>query len=72
MSIEICNLRKEKPCNPWDVRVDRTSVLGNPFYMQNEKYRNFVCDRYQSRFDNIVQNGGHPALFQPCIKKLGG
>jgi len=32
----IKNLRYEKPKHEWDVRVDRTSILGNPFYMQNE------------------------------------
>jgi hypothetical protein len=30
--------------------VDRSSVLGNPFYMQTERQRNEVCDEYAEYF----------------------
>jgi len=50
MSIEICNLRKQKPTQIYDVRVDRTSVLGNPFYMKDETQRDIVCDKYEEYF----------------------
>ena len=45
--IEICNLHHEKPQHPWDVKVCRgVSVLGNPFFMQNEFDRDNSCDQY--------------------------
>ena len=46
MSITIHNLRTEKPIHVYDVRVDRSSVLGNPFFMADEKQRDRVCDQY--------------------------
>ena len=48
MSIDICvkNLRDETPKNPWDIRVDRTSALGNPYVMNTEEDRDVVIDRY--------------------------
>lgn len=49
-TIEICNLIKEKPKYAYDVVVDRSSPLGNPFYMRTEKYRNEVCDKYVDHF----------------------
>ena len=52
--IEICNLRNEKPSQPYDVVVDRTSVLGNPFYMKNENERDTVCESYDKRLKIIV------------------
>jgi hypothetical protein len=48
--IEICNLRKEKPKNAYDFKVDRTSILGNPFFMKDETCRNDVCDKYKEYF----------------------
>ena len=40
--IEICNLRKQKPIEPYDVKVDRSSILGNPFVMRSEMERDSV------------------------------
>lgn len=54
--IEICSLRTTKPQYEYDVRVDRQSVLGNPFKMDNESQRNAVCDEYAVYFDGIVTN----------------
>ena len=56
MLIEIKNLRVEKPTQPWEVRVDRSSVLGNPFKMDNESQRNAVCDEYAVYFNGIISN----------------
>lgn len=59
--IKIKNLRdvggyKAKLCNPWQIRVDRSSVLGNPFPMFSEAQRDEVCDKYKKYFDEKVQN----------------
>lgn len=49
--IEICNLRKQKPKEPYDIKVDRQSILGNPFYMKSESERDDVCNKYQMYFE---------------------
>lgn len=49
--IEICNLRSQKLIHSYDVRVDRQSILGNPFYMKSESERNNVCNKYKMYFD---------------------
>lgn len=48
--ITIKNLRYEKPTQPYQVRVDRTSILGNPYYMRDESHRDEVCDKYKLYF----------------------
>ena len=48
--IQIKNLKAGKPENPWDVKVDRSSVLGNPFYMKSESHRDEVCENYAEWF----------------------
>lgn len=55
MLIRIKNLRKEKPTNPWDVRVDRGSRLGNRFIMKNESERDMVCDQYREWFYSNIE-----------------
>jgi hypothetical protein len=47
MTIELCSLRKEKPRHPWDVKVDRSSVLGNPFKSGS---RDDQCKAYAAWF----------------------
>ena len=54
--IEICNLRNERMRFAYDVRVDRASVLGNPYYMQNESKRDEVCDKYTIYFKERLLN----------------
>ena len=50
--IDICNLRNCKCVNVFDIKVDRSSILGNPFYMKDESKRNEVCDKYEEYFYN--------------------
>ena len=54
--IEICNLRNEKCKYPFDIRVDRASILGNSFYMNHESDRDSVCDKYEKYFDSKFAN----------------
>ena len=54
--IEICNLRNKKPSKPYDFKVDRTSPLGNPFFMKDESFRDEVCDKYREYFYNKIKN----------------
>ena len=55
-NITIKNLRNEKPYQEWQVRVDRSSILGNPFYMATENERNKVCEQYEKYFDKKIKN----------------
>lgn len=54
--IQIKNLRNEKPRFEYQVKVDRTSVLGNPFYMATEAQRDEVCDKYAEYFEEKRKN----------------
>ncbi len=68
--IKIMNLRIVKPSKPYDVHVDRTSILGNPFVMINEKDRNSVCDKYIDHFDKESMNPKN-ILFEKELERLG-
>ena len=50
MSIIIKSLRVCECVAEYQVRVDRQSVLGNPFYMVDETKRDLVCDKYETYF----------------------
>ena len=50
--IDICNLKNNKCVNVFDIKVDRSSILGNPFYMKDESKRDEVCDKYKEYFYN--------------------
>lgn len=50
VNITIKNLRMEEPTNPWDVKVDRSSLFGNRFKMRDESDRDKVCVLYKKWF----------------------
>lgn len=55
--IKVMNLRTTKPTELWDVVVDRTSMLGNPFPMdcgKGEDMRNLVCEEYKYWLDKQI------------------
>jgi hypothetical protein len=52
--ITIMNLRNTKPSQPYDFRIDRASVLGNPYIMRNESERDEVCLWYEKTFHNAM------------------
>ena len=68
MSIEIMNLRTIKPTQPYDVKVDRSSPLGNKFYMANEVQRDVVCDQYQQWFDTTVVKEHQCAAYTELVR----
>ena len=51
--IEIINMRKQNKLKVGVpvIRVDRASVLGNPFYMHTEAERDEVCNKYEVYFN---------------------
>ena len=54
--IEICSLRTTKLEFTYDVRVDRLSILGNPFKMDSESRRDLVCNYYRDYFLGMINN----------------
>ncbi len=58
MTIEIINMRNQKPTMPYDVRIDRASPLGNPYAMATESRRDEVCDMYANLVYKITKNPG--------------
>ena len=57
--VTIKNLREvvgKREFKEWEVRVDRASILGNPYYMVSEDYRDKVCDQYKYLFKRILDN----------------
>lgn len=32
------------------IKIDRSTIVGNPFYMKREEERNTVCDKYNEYF----------------------
>lgn len=57
--IEICNIKTTCLEYPYDFYIDRRSPLGNPFHMQNESQRDFVCDRYEQYFNDMIKCKSH-------------
>lgn len=70
--IEVKNLRYCKPSNnPWEFKVDRTSPVGNPFYMVSEEKRDEVCDKYEAFFKKqIVVEGSFRDYAYKILKAL--
>ena len=69
MTIEIMNLRTDQPTEEYDVKIDRTSVLGNPYHMLNEKQRDLVCAQYED-YLKIRAAAGHLMENRSFIKEL--
>jgi hypothetical protein len=68
MTINTCNLRKTKPSKPWDVKIDRSSPLGNIFHMAGEAQRDLVCNQYDVWLDNAMKDTTHKSV--RAIKEL--
>jgi hypothetical protein len=45
---------KKYPAGTILARIDRTTALGNPFYMADESKRDEVCDKFEEYFRNSV------------------
>ena len=56
MSIKTVHLKKEPDC----FKVDRSSILGNPFELVNEKERERVCLAHKEYLRLILKEGYRP------------
>lgn len=62
-TITIINMRTGRyPRASYDVRVDRSHVLGNPFQMQHESQRDKVCDAYKEWFNKKLDTADKPVV----------
>ena len=52
MIIRICNLRDKKA----DFKCDRSSPLGNPYYITTSQNRDCVCNLYEKYFYETILN----------------
>ena len=57
LKIIIGNIRTHKNDASIAIRVDRSSVLGNPFHIDHESKRDLVCDQYEIYFNNKLNKG---------------
>jgi len=55
----------------WDIRIDRKTKYGNPFYMADESQRDVVCDRYEEYIatrPDLINELVREVLAVPCHK----
>ena len=60
--IQIVNMRCNKPTYPYDIKVDRSSPLGNPFWMNEESQRDIVCDQYETWLQDKIDTKDQDVL----------
>ncbi len=58
------------PSRPWQVRVDRAGVLGNPYGMRRLSERDVSCDKYHLHFHRMVRE--HDKEFMDEIARIIG
>ena len=67
MAIEIKNIKHGFTDEKLNIRVDRVSILGNPYRLYHESERNDVCQRYEAYFQRSIKEN---PLFRTQIDKL--
>lgn len=56
-NIRIVNLHKYKlKDNEMLIKIDRSTVVGNPYTMHDESERDFVCDKYEKYFNQQMSD----------------
>lgn len=68
--IIIKNLHNEKPSKPWDVKVDRSSILGNHSPMRYESDRPKVCKKYYIQFHSRLTHKPEQKRFKAELKRM--
>ncbi|MFW6311492.1 MAG: DUF4326 domain-containing protein [Nanoarchaeota archaeon] len=69
-NIQIKNLRYEKQKEEYDIKVDRSSVIGNPFYLgtDNPHSREIVCRKYGKWLKRELEHNN--SLVEKELRKL--
>jgi hypothetical protein len=69
--IRVVNLRNYKPVKGEVlIKIDRSSVLGNPFKMYRESQRDLVCDQYADRFVRITTGEVKNEAFMNELRRI--
>ena len=51
------------------IRVDRQTVVGNPFFMHNENERDLVCDKYEEHFKTAINSKAFSAYIDNIVEQ---
>ncbi len=51
------------------IRVDRQTVVGNPFFMKDESMRDTVCDKYEEYFKTAINSKAFAAYIDNIIEQ---
>lgn len=72
MSVRVVNtLTYQHIDNEVFIRVDRTSILGNPFKMKQESDRETVCQKYEEYFNKLIAvDTNHDTKFLKELDKI--
>lgn len=74
MNIRIVNLKNYSPLpNETLIKVDRSSILGNPYFLHCESQRNDICDLYEDYFNrrlNKTLDPSNDTKFDKALKKI--
>lgn len=71
MNIRIVNLKSYTPRKDEVlIKVDRSTVVGNPFPMRSEAQRDEVCRKYNEYFGNIVKNPDSNKEFMDYLRYI--
>jgi len=69
MAIEIKNMKHGFINEKLNIRVDRASILGNPYQLYHESERDNICQRYETHFlRNIKENPSFRAQVNKLIE----
>ena len=69
--ITIKNMHYEMPKETWQVRVDRETVLGNPYILEEDSVRDEVILQYKEWLENHIEAKTHEIMTElNRIKKL--
>lgn len=54
--IKVLNLKTSQPSKPYDFLIDRTTPLGNPFYINTERNRKQSIKLYKKYFKALLDD----------------
>ena len=70
MTIQIKSMINSSPQEPWDVRIDRATLFGNPYAMNNKCTRDSACDQFQQHFDTLLAHPHENRMFIEALSRL--
>lgn len=65
--IKIKNLKEEQPKQYWDIRINRSSIFGNPFKIGQDGTRDEVVELYRAYFKSSIEKS---AIFEAEVNRL--